>query len=88
MLLRLAPSDAQLRKLLGADVDLFGTHRPRLKDPGQREVCGCVFSKDIGMYNTCGHLCVYCYANTSRTAVKNTRARLADDPEVVVGGAH
>ena len=42
------------------------------KDKRQRELCGCVTSVDIGQYNTCGHLCIYCYANLSRkTAHKN-----------------
>lgn len=45
------------------------THK---KDPGQRQFCECMASKDIGEYNTCPHLCEYCYANASKeTAIKN-----------------
>lgn len=36
------------------------------KDPGQRALCGCMAAKDIGEYNTCPHLCEYCYANTTK----------------------
>ncbi|MCQ2287043.1 MAG: DUF1848 domain-containing protein, partial [Bacteroidales bacterium] len=36
------------------------------RDKGQRTACGCMVSKDIGEYNTCVHLCEYCYANTSK----------------------
>lgn len=38
------------------------------KDNGQRELCGCMAAKDIGEYNTCPHLCEYCYANISKQA--------------------
>mgnify|MGYP003293539286 CR=1 FL=1 len=38
------------------------------RDKGQREFCGCMKSKDIGQYNTCIHMCEYCYANTSKSA--------------------
>jgi hypothetical protein len=54
---RLAPGDRELRGFL--------TRRGGTKDRGQRPHCGCVPSRDIGAYTTCGHACVYCYANTS-----------------------
>jgi hypothetical protein len=48
------------------------------KDPGQRPGCGCTVSIDIGAYDSCGHGCRYCYANTSERAV--VRSMAAHDP--------
>ena len=43
----------------------FGLDVSRKKDPAQREACGCVVSRDIGMYESCLYGCRYCYATTS-----------------------
>jgi len=45
--------------------DLWHLHKSWKKDPGQRDECGCVVSKDIGMPDSCPHGCVYCYATKS-----------------------
>lgn len=72
--------DKKLMDFLGVEIikgDLFNPDntiikRKNNKDKGQRQFCGCIVSKDIGEYNTCPHLCEYCYANTSKeTAVHN-----------------
>lgn len=44
---------------------VFGQEVAHIKDPGQRKACGCVASKDIGMYDSCLFGCQYCYATSS-----------------------
>ena len=52
--------------------DMYAVKSQNNKDTGQRQFCGCMASKDIGQYNTCAHLCEYCYANASKaSAVSN-----------------
>lgn len=46
--------------------NLFAIKNKDNRDKGQRQHCGCMISKDIGQYNTCVHLCEYCYANDNK----------------------
>lgn len=43
----------------------FGLTVSPTKDPSQRPACGCVVSRDIGMYDSCLFGCPYCYATKS-----------------------
>ena len=40
------------------------------KNNSKRNGCNCLLGNDIGMYNTCMHLCKYCYANANSGLVK------------------
>jgi hypothetical protein len=42
--------------------EAFGIDVPGTEDPAQRKVCGCVVSRDVGMYESCLFGCRYCYA--------------------------
>jgi hypothetical protein len=63
--------DDYIRRVFGLQLDLK-------KDPSQRAACGCVVSRDIGMYDSCLFGCAYCYATSSfaRAAVNHA----AHDP--------
>mgnify|MGYP002625882417 FL=1 len=95
LMIKYFSDDARLMEFLGVEItggDLFNPEKTIIKhrnnkDKGQRQFCGCIVSKDIGEYNTCAHLCEYCYANSSKgAALRNLRAH-QDNPlsETIIG---
>lgn len=64
--------DAQLiRQITGKSI--YAT-----KDAARPE-CLCSKAFDVGKYDTCSHACVYCYANNTKTKVKDNLAKYKKD---------
>lgn len=95
LMIKYFSDDAKLMDYLGVEVreaDLFTGERTVIKkknnkDKGQRQFCGCIASKDIGEYNTCAHLCEYCYANSSKEAALRNLQTHRQNPfaETIIG---
>lgn len=64
--------------------DTYAVKQRINKDRGQRQFCGCIVSKDIGQYNTCPHLCEYCYANTNKKAAYVNYKSHIDNPNMEI----
>lgn len=78
LLKRIAPGDEALLRFI---------EKNGKKDTGQRKECGCIPSKDIGQYDTCTHMCQYCYANRNQKAVEANWARhLANSRSEFING--
>ena len=52
----------------------IGGHLRVPKKTTPREGCHCLLGADIGVYNTCGHGCLYCYANYDQKTVQSNLA--------------
>ncbi len=55
------------------------------KKKGARAECACYLSCDIGAYNTCRHLCRYCYANADPSAVMERSMQHDPDSPFLIG---
>jgi Domain of unknown function (DUF1848) len=82
----LAPMGIKLGKCIDDELikKSLGVHVGSNKDKAQREACGCVKSRDIGSYNSCGHGCLYCYATANHYKALKTLANRNADSETLI----
>ena len=70
-------SKAVLEEALGCKLNV-----PKKKTA--RGECACLLGADIGAYNTCGHGCLYCYANyDAETVARNMRLHDPTSPLLI-----
>ena len=50
-----------------------------------RQECNCLMGNDIGAYNTCGHLCKYCYANADKNLVIENMKKHNENSPFLIG---
>ena len=50
-----------------------------------RQECNCLMGNDIGTYNTCGHLCRYCYANANKKLVIENMKKHNENSPFLIG---
>ena len=55
------------------------------KRKNQREACNCLMGNDIGAYNSCGHLCKYCYANLDKKLVIENMKKHNENSPFLIG---
>lgn len=55
------------------------------KMEARKNYCACYLSNDIGAYNSCLHLCRYCYANGSEREIRQNYANHDDASPLLIG---
>ena len=62
----------------------IGMHLSPPKRKNIRETCNCLMGNDIGSYDSCGHLCEYCYANANkRLVMENMKKHIETSPFLI-----
>lgn len=59
---------------------------PKRKSNQRNGQCACLLGTDIGAYDTCGHLCRYCYANANANLVRENMKRHDPSSPFLLGG--
>ena len=57
------------------------------KKKNLRQECNCLMGNDIGAYNTCGHLCKYCYANANKSLVIENMKKHNENSPFLIGNS-
>ncbi|MGF7057474.1 DUF1848 domain-containing protein [Brassicibacter mesophilus] len=70
--------DKLISKIIGKDIYIT-------KDSNQRSECGCVKSIDIGAYNSCKHICLYCYANYTQNVMRKNVCLHDKNSPILIG---
>lgn len=61
--------------------------KPDKKMNARKGFCSCFLSNDIGSYNSCLHLCSYCYANGSKEAILRNFRNHDDNSPFLIGNS-
>jgi hypothetical protein len=72
-------TQADIERAIGCNLNV-----PNRKNA--RGACNCLLGNDIGIYNSCPHLCKYCYANAERQSVLANIKRHSDMSPFLIGG--